>query len=108
MRMIATGDSHDVEVIAESFEIPGTSERFAVHAAICEDDAQRGDWVAAHVETGFAIGFGETIDAAVAAGRAAWLSKSPEECAAALARVREFCSARRTRRTNGIDGEMCL
>ena len=95
MRMLAAGDSHDVEVIAEPFEIPGTCERFAVHAAICEEDAQCGNWVAAHVETGFAIAFGCTVEDAIAAGRARWLSKPPDERDSALARVREFRASRR-------------
>lgn len=101
MRMIASGDRFDVEVIAEPFDMPGTAEQFAVRHVIGDED--RGEFVAAHVGTGFAIAFGESIDGAIQAGRAKWASKTPEERLAALERAR---SIRAERLKNNRDGMM--
>lgn len=90
MRMIATGESFDELVIAEPFDIPGTSEQFAVHYAIGSDPDNRGCWAAAHVGTGFAIAFGDTVDEAIAACRAKWASKTPAERAEALDHARQI------------------
>lgn len=95
MRIMLAGDHHDEEVIAEPFAIEGTDEKFAVHRALDADlDAGRPDWSATHIETGFAVGRGYTIDEAIESARAAWLSKTPEQNEQAKATARQRKAAR--------------
>lgn len=101
MKMIATGDAFDEIVIAQPFEIPGCAEKFAVHAAIGLDD-ERGGWAAAHVETGFAIAFGDTVEEAIDACRAKWNSKTPIEQAEALEKARQIRAARDARHAGAL------
>lgn len=93
MKMIAAGDAFDEVVIGHPFDIPGCSEKFAVHASIGIDD-DRGMWAASHVETGFAIAFGDTIEDAIEACCAKWNSKTPTEQAAALEKARQIRAER--------------
>lgn len=100
--MLAAGERFDEEVVAEEFSMPETTERFAVHAAIAADDEDRGAWVAAHIESGFAIAFGDTPDEAIAAGRAKWASKTRAERAEALERAMAFRVARRAAKNDEV------
>lgn len=80
MRIMLAGNYHDEEVIAEPFAIAGSEEQFAVHRALDSDlDAGRPLWTATHVETGFAIARGESIDEAITQARMVWQSKTPEQ-----------------------------
>lgn len=101
MRMLASGDLFDEEVIAEPFEMPGSTQQFAVHQALGFDEGSRGRFAASHVETGFAIAFGETPEAAIEAARKKWASKSIEERNAALERARGIRTARQKNREGG-------
>jgi len=67
------------EVIAEPFTIEGSAEKFAVHRSIGDSLNDYERWSATHVETGLSIAYGKTIDDAIARGRLAWLSRTPEE-----------------------------
>ena len=92
MRIILTGDHHDEEVIAEPFAIAGSGEQFAVHRALDSDlDAGQPLWTATHVETGFAIARGHSIDETITRARMTWQSKTPEqiEQAKSTARLRK-------------------
>jgi hypothetical protein len=102
MRLTITGLLSDREVIAEPFDIDGSAEKFAVHAALGPDRAERGQFAATHIETGFAIAFGDTVDEAIEAGRAAWLSKAPEERLARIEGARQFRSAREADAQGGV------
>ena len=93
MRLMISGDVCDEEVIAEPFSVEGSNEKFAVHPAIGLD-IERGKWVATHVDTGFAIGRGSTIDAAIEAGRAAWAAATPAQIVAAKTRAIAMLQAR--------------
>lgn len=93
MRILVTGDVCMEEVIAEPFEIEGSREAFAVHRAI-DGDFDRGFWTATHVDTGLALGRGETIDGAIDAARTAWNAASPELRQQAIERG---CAARAER-----------
>jgi hypothetical protein len=84
----------DREVIAEAFEIDGSDEKFAVHASLGPDGVERGRFAATHIDTGFAIAFGDTVDQAIEAGRAAWNSKTEEDRGACIERARQFRAAR--------------
>ena len=79
MRIVVTGDSYLEEVEAESFEIEGSSEKFAVHPAITCDVLPRGAWTATHIETGLSVGRGATRDAAITSARAAWAAATPAQ-----------------------------
>ena len=78
MRLIIVAHDRNEEVIAEPFEIEGTSENFAVHRAL-HGDAYRGNWVATHVETSFAVGRADSVSGAIQAAREAWTAATPEE-----------------------------
>lgn len=92
MRIMLAGDFCDEEVIAEPFAIAGSDEQFAVHRALdCDLDDGKPLWAATHVETGFAIARGDTIDGTIERACAIWQSKTPEqlEQAKATARLRK-------------------
>jgi hypothetical protein len=90
MRIMIAGDIRDEEVIAEPFEIEGSSDQFAVHRAIQADvEAGKGPWTATHVGTGFAIARGYSVDEAIEKARAAWKSKTPEQIEQAKASARQ-------------------
>jgi hypothetical protein len=97
MRLIISGDHADQLVIAEPFSVAGSEERFAVHRAIGLDVKEKGAWSATHVETGFRLASGDTIDDAIAACRLVWASKSPEQIAEARARAVAIRESRRSR-----------
>jgi len=94
MRITVSGTQCEEEVIAEPFTIDGTGENFAVHRAIGTDAIDKGLFAATHVDTGFAIARGDTIDETIAAARNAWLSKTPAEIEAALTQARAIRTAR--------------
>lgn len=93
MRIMISGDVCDEEVIAEPFTVEGSTEQFAVHPAVGRD-VDRGKWVATHVDTGFAIGRGATIDAAIEDGRRAWAAATPAQRTAAKTRAIAMRQAR--------------
>lgn len=93
MRIIIVANDRNEEVIAEPFEIEGSSEKFAVHRAL-RADQYRGDYVATHVETSFAVSRADTIDGAIAAARRNWLAATPEQIAEKLAQGHEECQRR--------------
>jgi len=94
MRLLIQGDKYAETVIAEPFTIEGSSEQFAVHRAI-RADLLKGEWSATHVESGFSIGRGDTLEEAVENARTQWLAKTPGEIAEARARAHEINAARR-------------
>jgi hypothetical protein len=95
MRIKLAGNVHDQETIAEPFSIDGSSETFAVHRALDADvEAGKEPWAATHVETGFLIARGDSIDAAISNARQVWLSKSPEDIQEAKARAELVRGAR--------------
>ncbi len=94
MRLIVSGNLCEEEVIAEPVAIEGTNEQFGVHRALGGDAIEKGLFAVTHVGTGFAIARGDTIDEAIAAGRAAWASKTPEEIESALTKARAIRTTR--------------
>lgn len=93
MRFHIFGDKHDEEVIGEPFAIAGTTDQFAVHATILAD-SWSSPWTATHVESGFFIARGDTIDGAIAAARVRWSAAPPEKIAEAKAKAAEARAAR--------------
>jgi hypothetical protein len=91
MRLVITGEISNIEVIAEPFEIDGSSDQFAVHPAI---GFVAEVWSATHIATGFSIGAGDTIDEAIADARTKWAAKTPAEIEAAIARATEIKRSR--------------
>lgn len=94
-RLIVAGTIIDREVICESFTIDGCDDEFAAHESI-DADRDNHRWTATHVETGFAVGRGDTIEDAIKTARERWTSKTPEEIAAAKARAYKIKAARDT------------
>jgi len=67
VRFVVTGSHHDVEMIGAAVCIPSAStERFAVHVNVHSDMKER-PYTVTHVESGFRLGGGSTIDAAIIA-----------------------------------------
>jgi acyl-CoA reductase-like NAD-dependent aldehyde dehydrogenase len=94
MRIVLAGLAGDVEVVAEPFEIEGSREEFGVHPTLKLDVLEHGKWTASHVETGFRVASGDTIDAAISAARETWASMDPKYRAARLRRAIEIRHAR--------------
>lgn len=84
MRLNICSGQGDMLVLAEEFEIEGSDQRFAVHRAVEMDAHFWDEWIVTHVETGFNFACGPTIEDAIEAGRSVWLSKTPEQRAAAV------------------------
>jgi hypothetical protein len=93
MRLVIQGDKHAEEVIGEPFEIEGSGHQFAVHPKLRGDD-HFAPWSATHVETGHRVGFGDTVDEAIASARARWNQASTETIEAGLKRARKVCAER--------------
>lgn len=93
MRITFSAPDRNLEVIAESFEIDGSDEKFAVHPALPGDE-HRGRFVATHIDTGYAIGRAATIDGAIKAGCKAWVAASPQKIIDAKARAAAALRAR--------------
>lgn len=93
MRLYASGDYADVLVIAEAFVIEGSAEKFGVHRSFgAVTDMEM--WTASHVETGFRVGGGDTLDQAIESARRNWASRTLEQIGAALAVARATRQAR--------------
>lgn len=86
MRLVVAGDDANEEVIAEEIEITGSGERFAVHRSI--GTHARGLWSVSHIDTGFAVDHGNSIDDAIAAARDTWTKATPAQREAALTYAR--------------------
>ena len=100
MRIMLAGDHHDEEVIAEPFAIAGSEEQFAVHRALeCDLDAGKPLWAATHVETGFAIARGDSIDETITSARMIWQSKTPEQIELAKSMARQYKTTRDAERS---------
>lgn len=93
MRIMIIASDRNVEVVAEPFEIEGSTEKFAVHGALPADWC-RGDWVATHIETSFAVGRADTVDGAIADARAKWVAATPETIAKLMKLARLECQRR--------------
>ena len=96
MRAIICGDLFNEEVIGEEFTIDGCDEKFIVHRSI--ENRNAANWAATHAASGFAIGYGDTPDDAIAHGRKRWLSRTPEQIADALAMAYAVRDARMAER----------
>lgn len=83
-RYIVKALVRDEEVIGEEFKIDGTDAVFIVHRSL---DDTRGNYTSTHLDTGFSIGWGESIDDAIVDGAERWLEQSPEKLAAFIARA---------------------
>ena len=89
MRFFVMCDNYREEVIGDLVEIdqaPG--EAFAVHRSHIGQISSFPYWTVTHVETGFQVGCGDTIDFAVQMAREKFAAKTPEQIATALARGR--------------------
>jgi hypothetical protein len=93
VRLMAAGDQCDEEVIGEPFSIEGVEERFAVHASL-RSDHWIAPWTASHVDSGFAVARGDTIDGAIAAARKRWAEMPADRIAEAKKRVMAFRAQR--------------
>ena len=82
MRIMVAGEVADEEVIADEVDISSSGEQFVVHRSIGTEP--RGKFSVTHVDTGFAIAHGETIDDAVVAARDIWASNTPQERISAI------------------------
>ena len=83
-RYIVKGKNGDEEVIGEEFTIDGVEHKFIVHAAI----GGYYKFSTTHLETGFKLSNGDTIDEAIANGIERWLSRSPDEHERAISKAR--------------------
>lgn len=90
-RYIVKAKVRDEEVIGEEFKIDGEDAVFIVHRSL---DDTRGNFTSTHVDTGFAIGWGESINEAIMHGTKRWLEQSPEKLAASIARAHEMAAER--------------
>jgi hypothetical protein len=90
MRVRISGDLSDVIVIGEEFIISGHKDVFAVHPTQAWEQLQDPTklFAATHVETGARFYVGRDIDEVITEARKRWLSKSPEELAEALSKMR--------------------
>ena len=67
VRFVLTGSHHDVEMLGAAIVVPSAStERFAVHVNV-HSDSKETPYTVTHVESGFRLGGGKTIDAAILA-----------------------------------------
>ena len=91
MRITIEGNVGPCEVIAEPFSIEGSEESFAVHQTLPRQviEMEAKPFTATHVDTGFAIARGDTIDEAIAAAKEVWASKTPEQISAAIDRAKK-------------------
>lgn len=96
MRVRISVDLCDVIVIGEEFIIPGFKDVFAVHPTQAweqlEDPTKL--FAATHVETGARFYVGKDIDEVIEGARRRWLSKSPEQLAEALSKMRAIRAER--------------
>ena len=74
-----------IEVVAEEFTIPGAGKhRFAVHGSVIS----AGEFTATHIETGFRLACGKTIEQAIELAREKWAAADPEKISLAIIRAR--------------------
>jgi len=67
VRFMLTGSHHDVEMLGAAVVIPAAStERFAVHPNV-HRDMKETPYTVTHIESGFRLGGGRTIDDAILA-----------------------------------------
>jgi hypothetical protein len=89
MRFMIAGDDMFEETIGEPFEIEGADHLFAVHRTHDQCDALWRDvWSASHIETGLVVGWGSSIDGAIAHARERW-KNNLEKVESALSKARE-------------------
>jgi len=90
MRFILTGSKHDIEMIGEQVQIPtAPGEVFAVHPNVFTD-MRATPYAVTHVETGFRIGGGASIQSAILAAQNACLNVGPEEMARRIDLARDL------------------
>lgn len=97
MRAIIYGTSATAEVIGEAFSIPGCGEEFIVHRSLVNRPRDL-LWVATHLLSSFAVGYGDTADEAIAHGRERWLERTPEQIEKALERAYALTAERKAQR----------
>lgn len=101
MRFFLAGTAAAVEVIGEVVSLPNAGgEVFAVHHAVIpgvtdDDDDDAPLFAVSHVETGFRVASGFSIDEAIEAAGARLQSKTPEEIQERLAHARTVLAKRR-------------
>lgn len=108
IRFEILGDVCPETVIGEQFHIDGSDEVFAVHTATSYEKEELGFfWSATHVATGLRISKGQDIQEAIDEARKVWISKTPEELAAAIKRghaERERAFSLQALLTSGVIG----
>lgn len=91
-RYIVKGNIGDEEVIGEQFKIAGSGEMFIVHRSIGME--ANGRYTATHHDTGFLIGWGDTIDDAIVHGTERWLECPREKLKELIENARKKAAAR--------------
>ena len=88
MKALVQGNQTAQEVTYEAFTIDGCADEFGAHRALpgCIY-AGKPAFSATHLASGFSIGRGDTLEAAIADGRRQWESKTPEQRHTAISRA---------------------
>jgi hypothetical protein len=92
MRLTVAGDFCNEEMVAQAVSISTDGERFAVHPAI--GISPKGAYTVSHVDTGFAIAHGTTVNDAIEMARKTWEKATPGERIAAKTRAIAVLQAR--------------
>lgn len=74
-----------LDVPALEFDIPGSGHRFAVHRNF---DITPDEYAVTHIDTGFRVGAGETMEEAAQVAMERWASKTPQQIEYALLRAK--------------------
>jgi hypothetical protein len=89
VRFLVSCKEYREEVIGEPItidQVPG--ETFAVHRTNIGAPSTMPYWTVTHVETGFAVSHGDTIDYAIRLARDSFATRDPEEIADRLGKAR--------------------